>query len=128
MEEESIKEKSKGFGDTIAKLTHATGLDKVADKIAKMAGKEDCGCGRRREILNELLPYTSTEEPLTPRIDADIPDELDGEYLVLEEIHLTLDGIGPTILGKGSNLTIYKEHPLYKDVPFYIKKHTIKKL
>jgi hypothetical protein len=23
-----------------------------------MAGKEDCGCGRRREVLNEIFPYT----------------------------------------------------------------------
>ena len=35
---------SKGFGDTIAKVTHAVGLDKVAENIAKAVGKEDCGC------------------------------------------------------------------------------------
>ena len=57
MENFDPKQKSKGLGDTIAKITHATGLDKVADKVAKMAGKEDCGCGRRREIFNEFLPY-----------------------------------------------------------------------
>ena len=128
MENFDPKQKSKGLGDTIAKITHATGLDKVADKVAKMAGKEDCGCNRRRKVLNELLPYTSTEEPPQPRIEAKVPDKLDGEYVVLEEIHCTLEGIGPTVLNKGTNLTIYKEHPLYKDVPYYIKKHIIKKL
>jgi hypothetical protein len=51
MENFNPKQESTGLGDTIAKITHATGLDKVADKVAKMAGKEDCGCGRRRENI-----------------------------------------------------------------------------
>jgi hypothetical protein len=51
------KNKSEGLGDTIAKITHATGLDIAADKIAKAMGKEDCGCERRRKKLNELVPY-----------------------------------------------------------------------
>lgn len=50
-------EKSKGLGDTIAKFTHFTGLDILADKIAKLFGKEDCGCERRRKKLNDLVPY-----------------------------------------------------------------------
>ena len=70
---------SKGLGDTIAKITHATGLDKVADAVAKMAGKEDCGCGRRRQTLNELFPYTKENEVAKP----DIYGELVGdEWLV----------------------------------------------
>jgi hypothetical protein len=55
-------EESKGLGDTIAKITHATGLDVVADKVAKAVGKEDCGCNRRREKLNEMFPYKKEEE------------------------------------------------------------------
>ena len=55
-------EESKGLGDTIAKITHATGLDVVADKVAKALGKEDCGCKRRREKLNELFPYKVQEK------------------------------------------------------------------
>ena len=51
------KGKSKGFGDTIAKITHATGLNKVAEAVAKAAGKDDCGCGRRQDKLNEMFPY-----------------------------------------------------------------------
>jgi hypothetical protein len=49
--------KTEGLGDTIAKITHATGLDILADKIAKLFGKEDCGCDRRRKKLNKLVPY-----------------------------------------------------------------------
>jgi hypothetical protein len=55
--ENKTNEESKGLGDTIAKITHATGLDVVAEKIAHAMGKEDCGCKRRREILNDLIPY-----------------------------------------------------------------------
>ena len=50
-------EKSKGLGDTIAKFTHATKLDKVAEAVAKLAGLEGCGCDERKQYLNELFPY-----------------------------------------------------------------------
>jgi len=49
--------KQQGLGDTIAGFTKATGLDKIAERVAKAAGKEDCGCNRRRKILNEKFPY-----------------------------------------------------------------------
>lgn len=52
---------SRGLGDTIAKLTKALGIDVVAEKVAKAAGKEDCGCKRRQEKLNELVPYKNKE-------------------------------------------------------------------
>lgn len=56
------QEESKGLGDTIAKVTHALGLDVVAEKVAAALGQEDCGCNRRRETLNELFPYDSKKE------------------------------------------------------------------
>tara|TARA_R110002050_G_C8531844_1_gene478707 strand:- start:67 stop:231 length:165 start_codon:yes stop_codon:yes gene_type:complete len=43
---------SKGLGDTIAKITKATGIDKVVEAIV-----EDCGCEARQERLNKLFPY-----------------------------------------------------------------------
>ena len=49
-------EKSKGLGDTIAKITKATGIKKVVDKVAKATGK-DCGCDKRQETLNRFFPY-----------------------------------------------------------------------
>ena len=49
--------KQQGLGDTIASFTKVTGLDKIAERVAKAAGKEDCGCNRRRKILNEKFPY-----------------------------------------------------------------------
>jgi hypothetical protein len=48
-----MKTESKGLGDTLAKLTKATGIDKVA----KFVMGEDCGCDERKEKLNKLFPY-----------------------------------------------------------------------
>jgi hypothetical protein len=48
--------KSKGLGDTIEKITTATGIKKVVETVAKAANK-DCGCGKRKETLNNLFPY-----------------------------------------------------------------------
>jgi len=54
---QNVNRKSKGLGDTIAKVTKATGLDKVANTMAKAAGMNDCGCGQRRDTLNRVFPY-----------------------------------------------------------------------
>ena len=51
------KQKSQGLGDTIAKFTNFFGIDKLAEKIAKLFGKKDCGCNRRREKLNNVVSY-----------------------------------------------------------------------
>lgn len=48
--------RSKGLGDTIAKITEATGIDKLVHFVAG----EDCGCEERRKKLNELFPYRQT--------------------------------------------------------------------
>ncbi len=48
--------KSKGLGDTIEKVTTATGIKKVVETVAKAAGK-DCGCGKRKDALNRAFPY-----------------------------------------------------------------------
>jgi hypothetical protein len=47
----------KGLGDSIARVTHATGLDRLAEKMAAARGKQDCGCKKRQERLNQLFPY-----------------------------------------------------------------------
>ncbi len=124
------KQESEGFGDTIAKITHATGLDKVADKVAKMAGKEDCGCGRRRKTLNEIFPYTKENEPKKPPYINTTPlDEILGDYELIQEITATIPEMGITTFTKGTVLTIHsKDHPLYNDIPHYYKNNIVKKL
>jgi hypothetical protein len=51
------KMKSKGLGDTIEKITTATGIKKVVDTVSKVTGKP-CGCKERRDSLNRKFPYT----------------------------------------------------------------------
>jgi len=46
--------KSRGLGDTIEKITKATGIKKVIDKIT---GEKDCGCDKRKQTLNKMFPY-----------------------------------------------------------------------
>ena len=53
---------SKGLGDTISKITKATGIDKVAKAVLG----DDCGCDERRKKLNQMFPYSRpfTEDEL----------------------------------------------------------------
>ena len=48
--------KSKGLGDSIEKITKATGIKKVVEKVSEVTGK-DCGCNERKDTLNRLFPY-----------------------------------------------------------------------
>ena len=57
---------SRGLGDTIAKITSATKLDIVADKIAKAAGADDCGCKARQQKLNQMFPYNPNVKSVSP--------------------------------------------------------------
>ena len=52
------KNKSKGLGDTVAKITKATGIKKVVNKISEIT-KKDCGCNKRKDTLNRLFPYNN---------------------------------------------------------------------
>jgi hypothetical protein len=45
--------KSRGLGDSIEKLTKATGVKAVVKKVAG----DDCGCAKRRDALNRMFPY-----------------------------------------------------------------------
>ncbi len=51
--EEEVKNESKGLGDTIEKITEATGIK----RLVKFIAGEDCGCNERKEKLNRLFPY-----------------------------------------------------------------------
>lgn len=46
--------KSKGLGDSIEKITKTTGIKYAVDKIT---GEKDCGCEKRKEMLNNKFPY-----------------------------------------------------------------------
>ena len=72
-----MSKKSKGLGDTIKKITSATKIDKLAKKIAKAVGKDDCGCDKRQEKLNKMFPYKTEER----EYDEDSPMHLKQEIL-----------------------------------------------
>ena len=55
-----MSSKPKGLGDTIEKITTATGIKTFADVLTRngVFGKnKDCGCGKRRDVLNKRFPY-----------------------------------------------------------------------
>ena len=56
----AVKKKSEGLGDTVAKVTKATGID----KLVKFVAGEDCGCDERRKKLNSLFSYAPNIECL----------------------------------------------------------------
>jgi hypothetical protein len=48
--------KSKGLGDTVYKVTRATGITRIVKKIKNTT--EECSpCEERRKKLNKLVPY-----------------------------------------------------------------------
>jgi hypothetical protein len=47
---------SKGLGDTIEAITTATGIKAVVEVISKVTNT-DCGCAKRKEMLNKMVPY-----------------------------------------------------------------------
>ena len=49
------EKESSGLGDTVEKITKATGIKKVVEKFTPEG--YDCGCDDRKNKLNELFPY-----------------------------------------------------------------------
>jgi len=46
---------SKGLGDSIEKITKATGIKALVDKYTSTRG--GCGCEKRKNKLNKIFPY-----------------------------------------------------------------------
>ena len=101
-----MSKKSKGLGDTIKKFTSATKIDKLAKKIAKAVGKDDCGCDERQEKLNKMLPYKTEER----EYDENSPMHLKQEILcVWQKIK---DGQAPDVETKKRFVELY--NTIYK--------------
>ena len=62
MGDQEIPEESRGIGDTIAKITKATGVKKAVDVVFGAFNK-DCGCKERQSKLNKMFPYKNTNKP-----------------------------------------------------------------
>ena len=49
--------KSRGLGDSIEKITKATGLKTLTKIATETVGLKDCGCNKRKAWLNKQFPY-----------------------------------------------------------------------
>ena len=49
--------KSRGLGDSIEKITKATGLKSLTDIASRAVGYTDCGCNKRKAWLNKYFSY-----------------------------------------------------------------------
>tara|TARA_R110000824_G_scaffold190742_2_gene372279 strand:+ start:528 stop:977 length:450 start_codon:yes stop_codon:yes gene_type:complete len=63
--------KDKGLGDTIERFTKATGIKKIVDKIPG-----DCGCNKRKDKLNNLLPYSKSKKKLENKFQKTLRKEI----------------------------------------------------
>ena len=52
-----IKKPSTGLGDTVEKITNATGLSALTNMLQERGVIKDCGCNKRKEKLNKMFPY-----------------------------------------------------------------------
>lgn len=106
------KAPSQGLGDTIAKITHATGLDVVADKVAKAMGKEDCGCNRRREKLNQLVSYSNP----TPSHSVPLPST----FLINRNLSIQVNG-ELVKYAKEEKVYVTENHPIAQSLEYFLK-------
>ena len=54
-----------GLGDLVEVVTTVTGIKAATEAVNKATGK-DCGCGRRRDKLNELVPFRREPDGVQP--------------------------------------------------------------
>ena len=73
----------KGLGDTVERLTKITGIKNIVDKVSEFTGK-DCGCAKRKKLLNEMFSYNSLTAKDKQKLDNLIYMEREKEYLYNE--------------------------------------------
>ena len=47
----------RGLGNTVEQVLDATGVGPLAKRVIRGITGKPCGCGRRRDRLNRLVPY-----------------------------------------------------------------------
>ncbi len=53
----------KGLGDVVNAVTTVTGVKAAVDAVSRATGK-DCGCGKRRDRLNQAIPFRRRSDDL----------------------------------------------------------------
>jgi len=60
---EATDGKIRGLGDVVQAFTRMTGIEAVVDYInARLRPGKPCGCSKRREVLNEAVPFSRRSE------------------------------------------------------------------
>ena len=52
---------ARGLGDVVEAVAAATGIKAGVEALAKATGRE-CGCARRRDKLNQLVPFRRQDD------------------------------------------------------------------
>lgn len=52
---------ARGLGDVVQAVATATGIKAGVEALAKATGRE-CGCARRRDKLNQLVPFRREDD------------------------------------------------------------------
>ena len=78
------KHKSRGLGDTVEKITTASGIKRVVNTVAKMTNS-DCGCAKRKEALNRAVPYKDKNYS-TPKIVNNVCNKLQDIKTIIKPI------------------------------------------
>ena len=106
-------------GDRDLTFSHFIGADIIANALTKKQAYEDCGCKRNPNQTNINWPYKNTTKL----------DIIEGKYEVVWSINLSIEGIGPIVIGQKSILNITSsKHPLYSEIKELYSQNRIKKL
>ena len=52
--------RDKGLGDTIERVAKTTGVKQIVDTVSRIT-KKPCGCQKRKETLNRIIPYKNVQ-------------------------------------------------------------------
>jgi hypothetical protein len=108
------KKEIKGLGDLVEKITESTGIKSIVEKTTQALGIEDCGCTRRQEYLNNLIPFQQKQEP---------NDETcfkEGKYLVQNNFILTYNK-NSFNYKKGDRIFIKEDDPTFNTLKEFYK-------
>lgn len=117
-----MKKEIKGLGDLVEAVTEVTGIKTVVDTISEVTGTP-CGCERRQEILNKLVPFKNE----TSNQFQDVDNFKEGKYLVLNNFVFTFDKKS-YCYQKNDKIYIKEEDPTFNTLKTFFQLGIIVKL
>lgn len=111
---EQKKKEIKGLGDLVEKITESTGIKTIVEKTTQALGIEDCGCSRRKDYLNNLVPFQTKQKP----IDENCFRE--GKYIVKNNFILNHNKTSVSYK-KGDRIFIKEDDPTFNTLKQFYK-------